>query len=147
MTDTTNQLKWRAHPARSRPMAAIATLCVVVAIAVLCAFAGGNFWWGVGGGLIMILALNRFFFPSRFSIDEEEITASYLLRTDRIQFKHIRRIARDDRCIYFSTRSVATRWDAFRGVHALFGDHREEVLGLVEQIMAERKTQSEDDES
>lgn len=115
------ELDWQAHPLRERPRAGVAAMLVIVMAAVASAMMGGQAWWAIVAVLILVLALNRFFFPSRFSIDAEGITARYPMRAERMRWRDVRRFVQDERGGYLSSRARASRLDAFTGVHILFG--------------------------
>jgi len=126
----TAPLAWRAHPARHRPGAAGLAGLAVAAVALASAAMGGVFW-GLVALIVLPLSLSRFFFPSRFLIDSDGVTATYLLGTGRLAWPEIRRFCYDRHGLYLSTRSRRSRLDAYRGLHLLFGAHREEVLRRV----------------
>ena len=84
--------------------------------------------WAAAACLVLLAALSRFFFPSRFMIDADGITARYLLHTQQIKWCDIRRFVQDDRGGYISTRAKRSWLDAYRGMHILFGIHREAVI-------------------
>ena len=129
-------LTWQAHPARQRPAAAAFGAAMIAGLAALCALLGANVWWAALAVALMVLHLNRFFFPSRFTIDAEGVTARYLLSTKRHAWSEIRRFCYDRRGVYLSTRCRRSRLDAYRGIHLLFGQEREEVLTGVRRRLA-----------
>jgi len=129
-TPQTEPLTWRAYPARQRPAAAVLAGLAVAAVALACAATGGLFW-GILAIVVLLLSLYRFFFPSRFVIDSEGVTATYLLGTQRFAWSEIRRFCCDRHGLYLSTRSRRSRLDAYRGLYLLFGARREEVLSRV----------------
>ncbi len=100
---------------------------------------GGRVAAALGGMLVLVLALNRFFFVSRFSIDGEGITARYPLKRMSLQWKNLRRFAHDARGGYLSTRAVRSRMDAYSGMHVMFGDCRETVISLIQKCLREKE--------
>ncbi len=126
---------WRAHPARQRPAAATFAAGVIVAMAAACALAA-NAWWAALAVVLLVVPLKGFFFPSRFTIDRQGVTARYLLRTRRYVWSEIRRFCHDRHGVYLSTRSRPSRLDAYRGMHLLFGSSREEVLRRIRERLA-----------
>lgn len=122
---------WSAYPARQRLGAAVMGVVVIALLAVCAAWLGGSYWWGLLTGVVMMLALNRFYFPSQYSIDDDGIEARYPLGRKRLQWKDVRRFLHDSHGGYLSTRSRASRFDAYRGMHLLFGADRERVVGLI----------------
>ncbi len=126
--DLDTDFTWQAHPARERIGAA------ALAIGLIGAFAG-VVWisfhspvWAAAACIALLATLNRFFFPSRFVINTDGITARYLLRTQQIRWNDIRRFVQDDRGGYISTRAKRSWLDAYRGMHILFGTQRETVI-------------------
>jgi hypothetical protein len=83
-----------------------------------------------------MLSLNRFFLPSRFSIDAHGITAQFPLRRKHLRWRDVRRFLHDQHGGYLSTRSRASRLDAFSGMHLMFGQQREEVMQRIRAGMA-----------
>lgn len=118
---------WRAHPARRRPVAAVFAAGVIVAVAAACALST-NIYWGVLAFVLLVLSLQRFFFPSRFTIDEQGVTARYLLGTKSYGWSEIRRFCHDCHGVHLSTRGRPSRLDGYRGMQLLFGPSRDEVL-------------------
>ena len=89
--------------------------------------------WSAAALLVLVTALNRFYFRSRFQIDPEGITARYPLRSQRCRWADVRRFMVDAHGGYLATRSKRSWLDAYRGLHILFGRQRPAVI---EQIRA-----------
>jgi hypothetical protein len=135
---------WTAHPARRRPRAAIAAATIVLLVGVATWISFGVAW-GVGAVVILTASLNRFFLPSHFEINEHGLVARFQLRTQRIEWRDVRRFVTDDHGGYLSTRAVASRMDAYRGVHLLFGADRQAIVERIRtQIRAARVASSAD---
>ncbi|MCZ6445794.1 MAG: PH domain-containing protein [Planctomycetota bacterium] len=122
------EFSWHAHPAGERIGAAVGAVVVVIAVTGAIYLAFQSIAWSLLALVVLIATLNRFFFPSRFSIDPDGITARYLLRTQRYRWKDLRRFVVDKRGGYLSTRSRRSWLDAYRGLHVLFGEHRTSVI-------------------
>jgi hypothetical protein len=93
-------------------------------------------FWCVIAGAALVISLNRFYFPSHFSVDDNGLTARYAMRQQGVSWKNVRRFVHDARGGYLSTRARRSRFDAFRGVHILLGDSREEVVRFIETHLA-----------
>lgn len=130
------ELTWKAHPARERRGPAAAAVVTILAFGAATALFMGSVAWGVFGVLILVAALNRFFLPSRFSIDGEGITAQYALQRRRLRWADLRRVVRDGHGAYLGTRARRSWLDAYRGVHVLFGDQREAVMRSIRDHMS-----------
>jgi hypothetical protein len=121
------EFQWRAHPASERRVSAIAAFMVIVTLS--CAtYLSFGIAWALASLVILIAALNRFFFPSRFAIDPQGITARYPLRKQRMHWADLRRFVHDQHGAYLSTRSRTSRFDAYSGMHVLFGRDRDAVM-------------------
>jgi hypothetical protein len=131
------EFAWRAHPAREHVGRAALGSTVIVALAAFTALFMQSLAWGVFAAAILILALNRFFLPSRFAIDAEGITARYPLRRRRLRWSELRRFACDDHGGYLSTRARRSWLDAYRGLHVLFGEHRDAVSARIRAHLRE----------
>ncbi len=77
------EFTWHAHPAGERIGAAVAASVAVVAVAGAIYLSFQSISWSVLALVVLVAALNRFYFPSRFSIDHGGITARHPLRTQR----------------------------------------------------------------
>ncbi len=138
--DLGTDFTWQAHPARERIGAA------ALAIGLIGAFAGVVWMsfqspaWAAAACIVLLATLNRFFFPSRFVISTDGITARYLLRTQRIRWNDIRRFVQDDRGGYISTRAKRSWLDAYRGMHILFGTQREAVIERIRARLSDGAT-------
>ncbi len=97
-----------------------------------------SIWWSSLSLVFLVASLNHFFFPSRFTIDPEGITARYPLRSLRYRWKHVRRFRHDRNGGYLSTRRLPSRFDAYRGMHILFGDQYEAVIRRIRENMGEK---------
>jgi hypothetical protein len=131
------EIVWSAHPFRERPRAGWGALVLIVAFAGLIYASFRSLAWSILALLVLILALNRFFFPSRFRADREGITARYLLSRKHYPWSSVRRFLYDARGGFLSTRARRSRLDAFQGLNILFGSRREEVIEFVKLRLGE----------
>ena len=130
---------WRAHPARERKARAVAGAAIILIVGgvvfVMVRADGAGIGicgaWAALSVLILALALNRFFLPSQFAIDEEGITARFPLRRRRFRWADIRRFMHDQYGGYLSTRARRSRLDAYTGLHILFGSRDDEVIAQI----------------
>lgn len=98
----------------------------------------GSVIWGAAALVAQVLILNRYFFPSRFAIDEAGITAWHPLRRQRLEWSCLRRFVRDDRGGFLSSRPRSSRWDGLgsRSMHILFGSERERIVSEIRRRLA-----------
>lgn len=131
-TLTGKEFAWRAHPARERLGSAIAVSFVILGIILAIYYSFESITWSVISLIVLVLSLNRFFFPSQFKVDNNGITAKYFFSRQRYDWKDIRRYLSDRYGVYLSTRRQSSRFDSFRGMNILFGQNREEVLKQIQ---------------
>ena len=124
-------LTWRAWPARERPLAAMLGGLIILAMAGVTMVSFGP-WWGAAAIVFLVLALNRFYLPSRFAIDATGLVAQFPFRKQQLAWRAARRFLHDSHGGFLSTRSVASRIDAFSGLHILFGWQGKEIIFLIE---------------
>ena len=137
-----NAYTWKVHPARQRWVAAMVALVVIVCAGWLIATwvdsPSWAPWVGLGAVVILILSLNRFFFPSTFTIDQRGITAVFPMTRKRYQWRQLRRFVHDDAGGFLSTRSRRSRFDAFSGLHLVFPNKREPIVSMIKSYMQEQ---------
>lgn len=131
-----DRLAWTAHPARERPVAAIAAGGAVVGLILLSGLMLGPIG-GAAAAAVLLAALHRFFLPSRFSIDAGGITARTRFSRRRLAWAEIRRFGHDRLGGYLATRRHESRWGPRRGIHLLWGTSRDDVLPVVRQRLSE----------
>lgn len=139
---TVGTVAWRIHPARSHPAATVAALAAIVSLAAAGAGLMESWWWGAFCGVVLTAALNRFFLPSRFQIDDSGVTARYPLRTVHYRWNQIRRLHGDGRGGYVSTRAVESPLDSFRGIHLTFGQDGDSVIEVLRRRVQAEGRQS-----
>jgi hypothetical protein len=122
---------WKAHPAAERVGPAVMAGVAVLAIGTAVALSFASIAWGALSVVVLVASLNRFFFPSRFSIDEQGITARLPLGVRRLRWSEARRFAVDRRGGYLSARARRSWLDPYCGVHVLFGRRRDEVIRCI----------------
>ncbi len=122
------EFSWRAHPAGERVGPAVLGGVGVLGLAASVYVFSGSPAWGAFALVVLTLALNRFFFPSRFEIDGQGITARFPLSTRRLRWDEVRRFVSDRHGGFLSPRPSRSRLDPWRGMHILFGSERQAVV-------------------
>lgn len=120
-------LQWTAHPARQRPLAACGAVAVIIAFSMAVYGVGRESLWSIGAAIVMCLALSRFFFPTRYLIDGDGVTAWTALTTRRIAWRDVRRIDVGGHAAWISPSRRRNWREARRGVHVLYGNAKADV--------------------
>ena len=83
----------------------------------------------------LVGALNRFYFPSRYALDRDGITAHHPLRTESLRWRELRRFEAAPYGGYLSASKHASRleppWRGRPGMQILFGREREAVVAAI----------------
>jgi len=124
---------WRAHPAREHAGRAVLAVAVIGVLAAMSTLVGESPWWALGTVVLMVFGLNRFFFPSRFEIDDDGITAVFPLRSQRFLWVEGRRFVHGSDGGLLSTRTRSSRFEPRASMHVLFGRHRDAVVARIRE--------------
>ncbi len=135
-------LEWRVHPAAERVGSALAAMAVIGVFAILAALLMQSAVWGLLAAALMLMALNRFFLPSRFRIDDTGVTAKYPYARQHLSWHEVRRFRHDQRGAFLSSRARGSMLDAFGGVHLLFGPHAQLAVEQIREHMDAEAGQS-----
>lgn len=125
------RLAWRVWPAVERPAAALGAIAIITIFSVLIGWSFQSSLWGLFSAAVLVLALNRFFLPSRFEIDAEGVRVRWPLQRQAIRWADVRRSVPDWRGVQLSTRAVPSRFDSRSSVHILFGRSSEAIRARV----------------
>jgi hypothetical protein len=127
---------WTAHPAGQHRWKACIALAVIALVGLGVAMTAGHPVAGLLGSLLLVVSLQRFFFPSTFEVDADGITAKYLMTNKRARWRDVRRFVTGPEGGYLSTRSKRSWLDAYRGLHVVFGANRDEAIAAINAIVA-----------
>lgn len=123
--------RWTAHPAREHPGRAALGLLLVAATSAAVGAVGQHTAWAVFAALVLVVALGRFYFPSRFELDDDGVVARYPLGRRRARWRDLRRFDHDDEAGVLGRRARASRYE--RGAIPLdFGSDSARVIAEIE---------------
>lgn len=119
---------WQVHPARKRWGTALLTSGLITFAAWLVVGLMEQPSWGVFAVVVLVVGCNRFFFPTRYEIDNQGITARFPLRTVRYQWVELRRFLYDHSGGFLSPRIRRSPLDEYRGISLLFPDDAQSII-------------------
>ena len=129
-------LTWSAHPARERPLTAVAAVAVIIAFATVVYGVARDPLWAVGATIVMCLVQSRFFFSTRYAITPNELTISTLLTTRRLAWREVRRIDIGSHAAWATPYRRRTWREYRRGIHVLYGSDPPAVRARLETATA-----------
>lgn len=86
-------LRWTVWPLRERPKAAVGLLISVVALGTLAGMIGGDLFWGLLAGFLVLVWLNAFLLPTRFEADALRVAGAGPLFSRRVLWSDANRLA------------------------------------------------------
>ena len=115
-------LVWSSWPARERPGAAIGLLATTIALAGLAGVIGGELWWGLLAGFLVLSWLHGFLLPTRFEVSTRGVVARGPLFTRRVLWRDATRLGIEATGGWIG-RAVGPRWRR-RGIDLLWAAER-----------------------
>ena len=122
---------WVAWPAAERKGRTIVLIVVILVLAAMVSFVGGDWVWGFTGGVLLVLSLNRWFLPSTFRVTAERLEVGYPLTRRSIVWNDVRRVSLDSRGGWISRRARASRFDVRSGMDLYWGRQPERNIAAV----------------
>lgn len=124
-------LSWVAWPAAERKGRSVVLVVVILILSVLVALLGGDWLWGLTGGILLVASLNRWFIPTTFTMTEDDIEVGYPLSRRRVRWSEVRQLVIADGGGWLSTRAEVTRLNARHGVDLYWGRKPDEIMDAV----------------
>lgn len=124
-------LVWVAWPAAERKGRSVILMVVILFLSMLVALIGGDWLWGLTGGILLMASLNRWFIPTAFTMTEEDIEVGYPLSRRRVRWSDVRHLVVADGGGWVSTRVEVTRLNARHGVDLYWGRNPDEIMDAV----------------
>jgi len=126
-------LSWVSHPfVRSTGKSIIAVSAVTVSL-----FFGAWYMesivFGALTGLVMFGSLAKFFLPTTYTFDPENVTVKTLTQTYTRPWSMFRSFYTDKNGVLLSPFIAPSRLENFRGLYMTFDNNRDEVLAIVKE--------------
>ena len=131
------ELSWRCHPARRRPVRAalVAGLHVILGVAI--ALYTGSAPFAAVLTLVLFLSLSGFFFPTSYRLTDQGVRVKTLVTTFERPWSTYRSHWPDRNGVLLSPFPGRSRLENFRGLFVRFDDNRDEVVAFVKRFVAE----------
>lgn len=112
---------WTVHPARERPIAALATVAVIAAFALAVLSFSESRLWALLAIVVLCLSLSRFFFATRYCVSVERIEVIGLWGRRCLAWSEVRRAEFARGGVWLSTFRRPHRLERRRGLFVLLG--------------------------
>jgi hypothetical protein len=124
-------ISWQVHPARERWKAALAATTLIALASWLTAQIMEQPGWGVFAFGVLVIGCNRFYFPTRYDLTHEAVTARFPLRTVSYRWQDLRRFVYDETGGFLSPRSKSSFLDEYRGISLLFPEDSAKIIQTI----------------
>jgi hypothetical protein len=142
-----NELQWKSHPARERPVATVFVLLFILIIFYFVYEISGEPFMVVIAALIFMVSLTTFFFPTTYTVNDKKVIIKYLFTLKERNLSAFRSVFPGQRGILLSPYLGPTRLENFRGFYLRYGqDNKEEVDRILAELIDwQNKAKAEQD--
>ena len=133
-------LSWRYHPAAKNK-------AKTVLVAMVVAFFGFFTWWysqstifAFLAAVILTASLGVFFFPTRYTLTEENLTVEFLGTKQVKKWGNFVRAEPEKNGVFLSPFACKSFLEHYRGVFVRYDGNKEEVDRFVLNILAKKET-------
>lgn len=134
-TDAGCSLSWTVWPMRERPLRSAAVILFLMVVLWAIASAFGTAWIFVSA-IILLVYLAGFFFPTRYLLGPESISARGLVSRKKRHWSGLKKYYVGKKGVHLSPYARPSRLESFRGIYLPFGGKREEILRFIEEKMS-----------
>ena len=131
VSDETNVLEWKCHPATRKPWVTLGVTVFVLVISMLVFAATDSKAFSFLALLVMFASLAKFYFPTKYRMTDEKITIKTTTQTLHKEWTIYRSFYPDKKGVLLSPFARPTRMENFRGLYIMFANNRDEVIDFV----------------
>ncbi|MFH2047836.1 MAG: hypothetical protein ABIJ12_00160 [bacterium] len=131
VSDETNVLEWRCHPATRKPWVTLGVSVFVLVISMLVFAATDSKGFSFLSLLVMFASLAKYYFPTCYRMTDEKISIKTTTQTLHKEWKIFRSFYPDKNGVLLSPFVRPTRMENFRGLYVMFSNNRDEVMEYV----------------
>lgn len=130
------KMEWVVHPVTRRPWVSAAVTAFVVAVVVLVRITTESPAFAVLALVIMAASLAKFYFPTRYKLDDKGVTVKTTTQTLTKEWKLYRSCYPDKNGILLSPFAEPSRLENFRGLYIMFQGNGDEVTAFCRERIA-----------
>jgi len=123
-----NVLQWTAHPALENPKKTFALVLFILAFCAIVLISFSSVSWAVFSFVILFCSLARFFLPSSYTLNSQEVKSTFLGISRKHPWSSFRAVHKTRGGVFLSPFATPNRLESFRGIHLLCGKNKHEVL-------------------
>lgn len=131
---------WISHPAKERPVATVFVTLFILGIFYLVFSITGSVIMVLIAGLIFLITLSTYFFPTTYTIDEKAVSIRYLFNVKHRNLSAFRMMYPGRRGVLLSPFLAPSRLENFRGFYLRYGkDNKAEVDEFIAGLLEMQK--------
>jgi hypothetical protein len=134
--DTGPVLEWTVHPVLRQPWVSVAVSAFVVLVVILVHSWMQSHVFTLLAMLIMLGSLAKFYFPTRYKLNDKSVTVKTTTQTLVKEWKLYRSCYPDKKGILLSPFATPTRLENFRGLYVMFERNNDAVIAFVRERIA-----------
>lgn len=120
---------------KEKPLRSAAVILFLMVVVWAIASSFGTAWIFIST-VILLLYLAGFFFPTRYLMEAESVSARGLLTRKKRDWSGLKKYYVGKKGVHLSPYSRPSKLESFRGIYILFGGKREEILHFIEEKMS-----------
>ncbi|MBD3402141.1 hypothetical protein GF420_04545 [candidate division GN15 bacterium] len=134
-------LEWVSHPVKRSPLVSLAVTVFIVACCII-TYAVTESGWFAGLALAILFGtLAKFYFPTKYRMDDRGVTVKTMTQTLTKEWKLFRSFYPDKNGVLLSPFAEPSRLENFRGMYVMYEGNRDEVVSFVRRHIGEEDTE------
>ncbi len=137
-------IEWEVHPVKRRPWVSVAVSLFVVLVVAVVRIATDSQVFAILAAIVMLASLAKFYFPTRYQLDESGVTVKTMTQTLKKEWSLYRSCYPDKNGILLSPFAGPSRLENFRGLYIMFDNRRDEVIAFCRSQIEKALSHSRD---
>ncbi len=129
-------LEWTVHPVKRRPLVSVAVSAFIVIVVALVRITTDSQAFAVLALVVMAASLAKFYFPTKYRLDQNGVTVKTTTQTLVKEWKLYRSCYPDKNGILLSPFASTSRLENFRGIYLMFQENSEAVTAYCKERIA-----------
>lgn len=131
--NTGESLNWVSHPMKRRPVVAGAVTVFIVVCGLFIQATTQMAWFSGLAMVILFASLAKFYFPTRYTLDDTGVTVKTTTQTIKKEWRLYRSCYRDKNGVLLSPFEEPSRLENFRGLYVIFDQNGDEVTAFIKR--------------
>jgi hypothetical protein len=135
--ESSDSLDWVVHPLKRKPLVSVLVTVFILLCGLIVNWSTGMQWFAGLAMVIVFASLAKFYFPTRYRLDENGITIKTTTQTLKKEWSLYRTFYRDRNGLLLSPFTAPSRLENFRGLYLIFEQNGDAVTDYVRRFVRE----------